>query len=92
MPEYLISQKDPRGERAEQLAALRAAHTYDMAYGFPVASRARAGQLLHPPRSPQPLHDALDGNGCVTHAPIFAHSSSHGVSRIGNDGSRSMTQ
>ena len=38
MPEYLISQHDPRGERAEQLAALRAAHRYDSAYGFPVAA------------------------------------------------------
>src|SRR4029450_6401364 len=38
MPEYLISQHDPRGERSEQLAALRAAHSYDSAYGFPVAA------------------------------------------------------
>ena len=28
MPEYLISQHDPRGERTEQLAAVKAAHTY----------------------------------------------------------------
>ena len=38
MPEYLISQHDPRGERSEQLAALKAAHSYDSAYGFPVAA------------------------------------------------------
>ena len=40
MPEYLISQRDPRGERAEQLAAVKAAHTYNMEYGFPVAAGA----------------------------------------------------
>ena len=38
MPEYLISQNDPRGERAEQMAAVKAAHTYNMEYGFPVAA------------------------------------------------------
>ena len=38
MPDYLISQHDPRGERAEQMAAVKAAHTYNMAYGFPVAA------------------------------------------------------
>jgi arachidonate 15-lipoxygenase len=38
MPEYVISQNDPRGERAEQMAAVKAAHTYNMEYGFPVAA------------------------------------------------------
>ena len=38
MPEYLISQHDPRGERAEQMAAVKAAHTYNLEYGFPVAA------------------------------------------------------
>ena len=38
MPEYLISQHDPRGERTEQLAAVKAAHTYNLEYGFPVAA------------------------------------------------------
>jgi arachidonate 15-lipoxygenase len=38
VPEYLISQNDPRGERAEQLAAVKAAHTYNLEYGFPVAT------------------------------------------------------
>lgn len=38
MPEYLISQNDPRGERAEQMAAVKAAHTYNLEYGFPVAA------------------------------------------------------
>ena len=38
MPEYLISQHDPRGERTEQLAAVKAAHTYNVEYGFPVAA------------------------------------------------------
>ena len=33
-----ISQNDPRGERAEQMAAVKAAHTYNMEYGFPVAA------------------------------------------------------
>lgn len=43
MPEYLISQNDPRGERAEQMAAAKAAHTYNMQYGFPVAAGADDG-------------------------------------------------
>ena len=38
MPDYLISQHDPRGERSEQMAAVKAAYTYDMQYGFPVAA------------------------------------------------------
>ena len=38
MPEYIISQRDPRGERTEQLAAVKAAHTYNLEYGFPVAA------------------------------------------------------
>ena len=38
MPEYLISQDDSRGERPEQLAAVRAAHTYNLALGFPVSA------------------------------------------------------
>jgi arachidonate 15-lipoxygenase len=38
MPEYLISQHDPRGERTEQLTAVKAAHTYNMEYGFPVST------------------------------------------------------
>ena len=38
MPEYLISQHDPRGERPEQLAAVKAAHTYNVEYGFPVSA------------------------------------------------------
>lgn len=38
MPEYLISQHDPRGERPEQLAAARAAHTYSLELGFPVSA------------------------------------------------------
>ena len=38
MPEYIISQRDPRGERTEQLAAVKAAHTYNMEYGFPVST------------------------------------------------------
>jgi len=37
VPEYIISQRDPRGERTEQLAAVKAAHTYNMEYGFPVS-------------------------------------------------------
>jgi hypothetical protein len=60
--------------------------------GLPVASRDRAGQLLHPPRKEHPLHDASDGSGCVTHSPIRAQSSAQGVPSIGNDGSRSITQ
>src|SRR3954453_14086978 len=60
--------------------------------GLPVASLDRAGQLLHPPRSEHPLHDASVGKGWVTHAPMAVQSSFHGVSRIGNDGSRSITQ
>lgn len=43
MPEYLISQNDPRSERAEQMAAAKAAHTYNMQYGFPVAAGADDG-------------------------------------------------
>ena len=43
MPEYLISQNDPRGERAEQMAAVKAAHTYNLEYGFPVAAGADDG-------------------------------------------------
>ncbi|MFD4599231.1 lipoxygenase family protein [Streptomyces sp. NPDC058464] len=43
MPEYLISQNDPRRERPEQMAAVKAAHTYDKAYGFPVAAGADDG-------------------------------------------------
>jgi arachidonate 15-lipoxygenase len=38
VPEYIISQRDPRGERSEQLAAVKAAHTYNMEYGFPVST------------------------------------------------------
>ena len=38
MPEYLISQRDPRSERTEQLAAFKTAHTYNVEYGFPVAA------------------------------------------------------
>ena len=38
MPEYLISQDDSRGERPEQLAAVRAAHTYNLELGFPVSA------------------------------------------------------
>jgi len=38
VPEYIISQRDPRGERTEQLAAVKAAHTYNMEYGFPVST------------------------------------------------------
>lgn len=60
--------------------------------GLPVARRARAGQLLQPPRREHPLHDASAGNGCVTQAPISDQSWSQGVSRIGNEGSRSITQ
>jgi hypothetical protein len=30
VPDYLISQHDPRGERSEQMAAVKAAYTYDM--------------------------------------------------------------
>jgi arachidonate 15-lipoxygenase len=41
--EYLISQHDPRGERPEQLAAVKATHTYNMEYGFPVAAGADDG-------------------------------------------------
>jgi arachidonate 15-lipoxygenase len=38
MAEYLISQDDPRVERAEQLAALRGTYRYAMDYGFPVSA------------------------------------------------------
>jgi len=38
VPEYLISQRDPRSERTEQLAAFKTAHTYNVEYGFPVAA------------------------------------------------------
>jgi hypothetical protein len=38
VPEYIISQHDPRGERTEQLAAVKAAPTYNMEYGFPVST------------------------------------------------------
>jgi arachidonate 15-lipoxygenase len=38
VPEYLISQQDPRGERPEQLSAVRAAHTYNLELGFPVSA------------------------------------------------------
>jgi len=38
LPEYLISQLDPRGERADQLAAVRAEYRYTMDFGFPVSS------------------------------------------------------
>ena len=38
MPEYLISQRDPRSERTEQLAAFKTAHTYNVEYGFPVSA------------------------------------------------------
>jgi arachidonate 15-lipoxygenase len=38
VPEYIISQRDPRGERSEQLAAVKAEHTYNMEYGFPVST------------------------------------------------------
>jgi arachidonate 15-lipoxygenase len=38
MPEYLISQHDPRGERSEQLAAVAATHSYNLEYGFPVTA------------------------------------------------------
>src|SRR4029079_19455121 len=37
-PEYLISQHDTRGERSEQMAAVKKVHTYNMQYGFPVAA------------------------------------------------------
>jgi arachidonate 15-lipoxygenase len=43
MPEYLISQRDPRGERSEQMAAVKAAYTYNTEYGFPVAAGADDG-------------------------------------------------
>ena len=35
---YLISQHDPRGERADQLAAVRDEYRYTMDFGFPVSS------------------------------------------------------
>ncbi len=38
MPEYRISQHDPREDRAEQLAAVRAGHTYNLELGFPVSA------------------------------------------------------
>ncbi|MFI9385938.1 lipoxygenase family protein [Kutzneria sp. NPDC052558] len=38
MPDYLISQHDPRGERADQLAAARREYRYTMDFGFPVSS------------------------------------------------------
>ena len=38
MPDYLISQHDPRGERADQLAAVRREYRYSMDFGFPVSS------------------------------------------------------
>src|SRR4029079_18240953 len=38
VPEYLISQHDTRGERSEQMAAVKKVHTYNMQYGFPVAA------------------------------------------------------
>ncbi|MFC4944713.1 lipoxygenase family protein [Pseudonocardia sp. GCM10023141] len=38
MPEYLISQNDPRGERGEQLAELRGEYRYNMDFGFPVSA------------------------------------------------------
>ncbi len=38
MPECLLPQHDGRGERAEQLAALRATYSYNMEMGFPVAA------------------------------------------------------
>jgi arachidonate 15-lipoxygenase len=41
--EYLISQQDPRSERVEQMAAVKAAHTYNLEYGFPVAAGADDG-------------------------------------------------
>jgi len=34
---YLISQHDPRGERADQLAAVRDEYRYTMDFGFPVS-------------------------------------------------------
>jgi len=39
--EYLISQRDGRAERAEQVAAVRAAYRYNMDMGFPVAAGTR---------------------------------------------------
>ena len=44
MPEYLISQHDPRGERADQLAAVRREYRYTMDLGFPVSSTLGADQ------------------------------------------------
>jgi len=38
LPDYLISQHDPRGERADQLAAVRREYRYSMDFGFPVSS------------------------------------------------------
>ncbi|WP_158102866.1 lipoxygenase family protein [Lentzea kentuckyensis] len=38
MPEYLISQRDSREERAEQVAAVRSVYRYNMEMGFPVAA------------------------------------------------------
>jgi arachidonate 15-lipoxygenase len=38
LPDYLISQHDPRGERADQLAAARSEYRYTMDFGFPVSS------------------------------------------------------
>src|SRR4051794_27791179 len=36
--EYLIPQHDSRGERAEQLAGVRAGYTYNLEFGFPVSA------------------------------------------------------
>jgi arachidonate 15-lipoxygenase len=38
LSDYLISQHDPRGERADQLAAVRSEYRYTMDLGFPVSS------------------------------------------------------
>jgi len=38
LPDYLISQHDPRGERADQLAAVRREYRYSMDFGFPVSA------------------------------------------------------
>lgn len=44
MPVYLISQHDARGERADQLAAVRREYRYTMDFGFPVSSTLGADQ------------------------------------------------
>ncbi|MEV4314433.1 hypothetical protein [Actinocrispum sp. NPDC049592] len=39
--DYLVPQHDGRAERAEQLAAVRAAYRYNMDFGFPVSAGMR---------------------------------------------------